>query len=116
MIVVDASVIVSATLEDEHTATADSIVDLAVESGAMAPGNFIDPTKSEILLSDLLDLPIETESPTPRTVLAAARTYGLTAYDAAYLALAVENQVPLATVDAKLAAAVKKAGCEWKPG
>lgn len=38
------------------------------------------------------------------------RAHGLTSYDAAYLALAVEHDLPLATADAGLAAAAQAAG------
>ena len=37
-------------------------------------------------------------------------THGLSAYDAAYLALALNRNVPLATLDRKLAAAARKEG------
>ena len=41
-------------------------------------------------------------------VLALAMAHGLTAYDAAYLALAQERDLPLATLDQKLAAAARR--------
>jgi predicted nucleic acid-binding protein len=44
------------------------------------------------------------------TVLDLARTYGLTAYDATYLELALRTKSPLATFDRQLAEAVRKAG------
>ena len=43
-------------------------------------------------------------------VLATARNSGLTAYDAAYLLLAQEEQVPIATLDRRLADTAKQAG------
>jgi predicted nucleic acid-binding protein len=39
-----------------------------------------------------------------------ARQYGLTAYDAAYLALAIREQLPLATLDKALRTAAQAAG------
>ena len=42
--------------------------------------------------------------------LALAESYGLTAYDAAYLELALRKGLPLATLDGTLRAAMKKAG------
>lgn len=45
-----------------------------------------------------------------RDVLPLARTYGLSAYDAAYLELSIRNNAPLATLDAKLRSAAKSAG------
>ena len=43
-------------------------------------------------------------------VLSTARNWGLTAYDAAYLLLAEQEQVPIATLDRSLANAAKQAG------
>ena len=45
-------------------------------------------------------------------ILEAARTYDLTAYDAAYLELAAIRGLPLATVDERLRAACARAGVE----
>lgn len=61
---------------------------------------------------DLADIETETDSPKLRqsVVLALARSYGLTAYDAMYLELALRRGVPLATFDQKLAEAARKAG------
>ena len=49
------------------------------------------------------DLPIQ-------RVVATAQNFGLTAYDAIYLETAREQQVPLATLDRRLAAAAGQAG------
>jgi predicted nucleic acid-binding protein len=43
-------------------------------------------------------------------VISTARTFGLTAYDAAYLQLASQEQLPIATLDRGLAQAAKRAG------
>jgi predicted nucleic acid-binding protein len=43
-------------------------------------------------------------------VLPLARHYGLSAYDAAYLELSIRHGVPLATLDAKLRKAARRAG------
>jgi predicted nucleic acid-binding protein len=43
-------------------------------------------------------------------VLPVARTYGLSAYDAAYLELALRHGAPLATLDDKLEDAARRAG------
>lgn len=45
-------------------------------------------------------------------VLPIARTYGLTAYDAAYLELSIRHNAPLATLDGKLQKAAKQAGIQ----
>jgi predicted nucleic acid-binding protein len=62
----------------------------------------------------VLSLPIEIECETTRHVAGEtadlARQYGLTIYDAAYLELAMRRGATLATSDAELARAAKKAG------
>lgn len=57
-------------------------------------------------------LPVVTDpaQPTLSTLFALGREYGLTAYDAAYLELALRLGLPLATLDAALARAARKAG------
>ena len=59
-------------------------------------------------------LPIETDAETGRRAIgetaALARQYGLTVYDAAYLELALRRGAALATSDAVLARAARKAG------
>jgi predicted nucleic acid-binding protein len=55
----------------------------------------VDPDSSSVILSDVHGLAV---------------TYGLTAYDAAYLELALRRQLPLATLDAELAQACYAAG------
>lgn len=54
------------------------------------------------------ELPLERHAVDPRAVLSLAERYALTAYDAAYLWLAERLQAPLATFDAKLAAAARR--------
>ena len=44
-----------------------------------------------------------------RNVLPVAREYGLSAYDAAYLELAIRYEIPLATLDGKLRKAAQNA-------
>ncbi|MFZ0337737.1 MAG: type II toxin-antitoxin system VapC family toxin [Terracidiphilus sp.] len=61
---------------------------------------------------DLADIETENDSPRLRqsAVMALARSYGLTAYDAMYLELALRRGAPLATFDSQLADATRKAG------
>lgn len=47
-----------------------------------------------------------------RQLLATARTFGLTAYDAVYLDTARHERLPLATLDRKLQSAARQAGVE----
>ena len=51
-----------------------------------------------------------------RNVLPIAREFGLSAYDGAYLELAVRRGAPLATLDARLAKAALAAGVAVFPG
>jgi predicted nucleic acid-binding protein len=52
-------------------------------------------------------LPIERHAVEAETVVAIAKRYGLTAYDAAYLHVAEQLTAPLATLDEQLAAAAR---------
>jgi predicted nucleic acid-binding protein len=65
-------------------------------------------------LNAVLSLPIETDGETARHVpgetAGVARQYGLTIHDAAYLELAMRRGATLATSDAELARAARKAG------
>ena len=73
-------------------------------------------TEAQVIdyLSRLSLLPIMTDDATPvarrDAVMALAREYGLTAYDATYLDLALRKKAILATFDAKLANAMRNAG------
>ena len=73
----------------------------------------IDSVDSERFLEDLATLPIRVRPEDGyRTLLSLSRNHGLTAYDAAYLALAVRAGAPLATLDRPLARAARTAGVE----
>jgi predicted nucleic acid-binding protein len=65
-----------------------------------------------ISLLDELDLDVDpaTAQHALHETLELARQFGLSAYDAAYLELALRKGLPLATLDAKLLAAAEKAG------
>ena len=70
--------------------------------------------KAESFLNRLAALPIETDAESTRhahgKTIALARQHKLTAYDAAYLELALRRGVPLATADDALRLAAKAAG------
>jgi predicted nucleic acid-binding protein len=55
---------------------------------------------------------LELSPTTPSELIAAARQSGLTAYDAAYFALALRRNLPLATLDDKMRAAAERAGID----
>lgn len=71
-------------------------------------------TRSMSLVEKLLGEAIETISPaaTFRQILQTARSFRLTAYDAAYLEVSRSEGVPLATLDRALRAAARQAGVE----
>ena len=73
----------------------------------------IEPEDSNAFLRELLLLPIRIRRDTDENaLLALARKHQLTAYDAAYLDLAVRVSVPVATLDRSLARAVRDEGLE----
>ena len=127
--VVDASVTASWCLRDEAAQTADAAMDRLLEDEAVAPWLWwfevrnilvvserrgrIEPADTDTFLSDLLRLPIRIEDePNDRQVVALARKHGLTAYDAAYLELAVRLSAPMSTLDRSLARAARSEGVE----
>ena len=132
MIVVDASVALAWCLKDEASDFADGVLARVIGDGASAPAHWpievangirsaerrgrID--EEEIAdVSQLLDrlgievVPVELTT-AMWSVLDVARTYDLSAYDAAYLGLARFRGVALATLDDRLRRACKSAGVE----
>ncbi|GAB1392849.1 type II toxin-antitoxin system VapC family toxin [Rhodocyclaceae bacterium] len=83
-----------------------NVVRTAVARGILAEKD------ARLAMSYVLGLPISID----RMVVAADRllslslAYGLTAYDATYLELALRHKLPIATTDGQLKAAAKKAG------
>jgi predicted nucleic acid-binding protein len=57
-----------------------------------------------------LDIQVDVTPPDPAAVLEASLRYSLTAYDAAYLLLAIRLGVPLATIDSAMARAARATG------
>ena len=125
----DASVAVGWAFEDESDAYADAVLEALSENGAVVPGLWgyevanalrtgecgerILPADSERFLALLKALPIEveeTQSGDPTVLLQLARERGLSAYDAAYLAVAVRRGLPLATQDRALQEAAYRSG------
>lgn len=124
MIVIDASTIISWVLDDEDAARAEPAIEAVAAGGAYVPGNFasevahallsaerrgrIDEIGAGIALSEILALPLTYDVADPHVTLALARAHRLSCYDAAYLAVALQTQAPLATADRSLAAAARK--------
>lgn len=75
---------------------------------------WVTEARSEAFLALLAEVDIEADAATFTQALAntlhLARRYNLSAYDASYLELALRSGMPLATLDADLQKAAKKAG------
>lgn len=128
-LVVDSSFMVSLVVHEEHSAFARArLADLAGEP-RVAPALLVweaanvlwrKMRRTEIsgaqrreMLDALQDFQTELEVPTPATVLALsafADLHDLTAYDAAYLEMALRLDAPLATLDKPLTEAGKAEG------
>jgi len=120
-VVVDVSMALSWFIEDEFDARAAAVLALFPQTHALVPGLWLaemanalrsaerrrrlPPEHADRILEDLLAFPIEIDPPdlgTMRSLLALARQYDLTSYDAAYLELAMRKKLPLATRDGAL--------------
>lgn len=130
MFVVDASVVLAWCFGDEASQVADAALEVLADEGAVAPAIWpfeianalrTAERRGRLDLSDvgrvrslLLALPIAVEGvdlgATLGEVAEVARTLDLTAYDAAYLALAARRGLPIATVDDRLRRAAETAG------
>jgi len=130
MFVIDASVTLAWCFDDESSVAADLVLRRLEHEGALAPahwpleianalrtaecGGLVDGSDLPRLRSLLAMLPVDI-APVELTtatsgVLEAARTYDLSAYDAAYLQLASVRGVSLATMDDRLRDACDRAG------
>jgi predicted nucleic acid-binding protein len=133
--VIDSSASLAWLYEDEQVEGVDTVFDRVVENGAVVPSlwplevansltvavrrNRISAGQRTQFLGYLGKLDIVSDSQTGEhawsATLQLADAYTLTAYDAAYLELAQRMRVPLATLDADLAKAARKAGIEVLP-
>lgn len=126
--VLDCSVTIAMCLKDERSAYVERIEDALRDATAVVPALWpyevanvlvmaerrrrISPAERDELLAILGSLGIVIEAtPTvlPRALIALAQRHKLTAYDAAYLELALSAGLPLATTDSDLARAAKAA-------
>ncbi len=125
--VIDASMALSWCFQDEANPLADSIQDRLVAEKGVVPtlwryemANALAVARRRGRLDDaeldtidvlLASMNIEESSASGIAELARlAGEHGLTAYDAAYLQVAVSRGLPLATLDATLAGAARSAG------
>ena len=129
MLVIDASITIAWILPDEHSDLARTVRDRVLAEGAVVPSiwtlevtnilvmaqrrartDAASVTQALALLQQLPVTVVPGSLDDFDAVAAAARDHKLTAYDAAYLALARREGLPLATLDRELAAAAKAVG------
>jgi predicted nucleic acid-binding protein len=123
----DSSMTLAWYFEDERTEERTAVLHRVTEEGAIVPAHWrlevlnglqaavrrrrIDLAYRDSSLVDLESLPITIDSGTNRAAWAAtlqlSDRFGLTAYDAAYLELALRRQLPLATLDSDLIRAAR---------
>jgi predicted nucleic acid-binding protein len=127
--VLDASVTINWAMRDESNPKADLAFSALRSGTAVAPAIWwyevrnilvvnerrlrITPADSNQFLIDLLRLEIAVDNdPDSSAVLDLSRRLGLSIYDTAYLALALREHLPLATLDKNLAAAAITVGID----
>lgn len=125
--VVDASIAGAWLLPDEENTAADQAMTRMAEEDAVSPdllrheirSILLSAEKRERISADFVhsalarfrELPLQLAGPGDDTeVVRLSRKYRLSAYDAAYLALALLKQLPLATLDRRLAEAARAEG------
>lgn len=128
MFVVDASIILAWSLEDESSESAEAAVERLLAEGGLAPAHWplevanglrsaerrgrIDEPSIRRLAARLAGLPVDiapVELSTALGVIESARRHDLSVYDAAYLDLAEIRGLHVATVDDRLARACRAA-------
>ena len=128
--VLDCSVSISWIFSDEHSDYAEAVLRLLENQQAIVPSIwFLEmanvllvgerrgritqaQTSQALLLLAALDILVDdkTENQAFSTTLALGREQKLAAYDAAYLELAIRLEIPLATLDERLATAANRCG------
>jgi predicted nucleic acid-binding protein len=128
--VLDASSVLAWCFEDEGGPEADALIERVAAEGAAVPVSWsleianglvmgerrgrVKPAESAAFVAMIEELPIVADRATGARALhetmSLAREHGLTAYDAAYMELAMRLGLPLATGDRKLGAAAERVG------
>jgi predicted nucleic acid-binding protein len=128
--VLDASIVLKWFVEDEMSPDADKLLDRVRSGGAVVPALFrweaqnvlvqavrnsrLTVGLADLALEELAALPIAVEHPGEKLFFggetALALHYDLTPYDAAYVAVALDYRLELATADSELAKAARDAG------
>jgi predicted nucleic acid-binding protein len=128
-IVVDASIAAAWFLPDERNDAADQLLADLRSAPGRVPSLFWFETRNLLLtaerrgrlaageaalsMAQLRGLPLQDEGAGgDRLVLVLAARHAISAYDASYLALAVQLALPLATTDKRLAAAARLEGID----
>ena len=132
-LVLDASATLAWCFDDERNAESDALLDRLAVSTALVPAIWHVELANALLAAErrrritadeiahiyrlLNRLTIETDDPVlpAAPLLALARAHRLSAYDAAYLDLALRRHLPLATRDTALARAAEAAGVALLP-
>jgi predicted nucleic acid-binding protein len=129
-LVLDASAAAAWCFEDEASAATDALLDRVKLNGAVVPALWHLELGNVLVVAErrgrtiqggiaarfalLAQLPIAVDPETTgrawREIVNLARSEGLTAYDAAYLELAIRRGLPLATRDAALLGAARRTG------
>ena len=128
--VLDASSVLAWCFEDERGPEADALIERVAADGAAVPASWsleianglvmgerrgrVKPAESAAFVAMIEELPIVADRATGARALhetmSLAREHRLTAYDAAYLELAMRLGLPLATGDRSLKAAAQRVG------
>jgi predicted nucleic acid-binding protein len=125
--VLDASVAIAWAMRDEAHPLADLAFNLVRSGSAIVPGIFwyelrnvlvvnerrnrITPGDSDRFIQSLHQLPIDTAFPqNSAETMRLSRRHAMSVYDAAYLALAIAEILPLATLDKVLTTAAVSEG------
>lgn len=126
--VIDNSIVCGWFIQNQASAYADAIASRLEDDRAHAPALWeleltnvlrtaclrqrMSAEQAQATLARIVTLPIEVDrgAPVASALLALALRFGLSAYDAAYLELALRLQLPLATVDAGLRDAALASG------
>lgn len=134
-VVIDCSAALAWCFEDEASDEADTLLLRVGDAGAVVPALWhlevanvliqaakrgrIAAADADTRLRLMAALPIATDAETStrawHDTLALARAEGLTAYDAAYLELAIRRHLPLVTRDKALAEAARRRGVQVLP-
>lgn len=131
MFVLDCSVALAWCFDDEASDYADKVLDCLASQTALVPRIWhlevlnvllvgerrqrIQPSETQEFLNLLQALDIQTDKYSPvieqDELLELARTHQLSSYDAAYLAFALRERLPLATQDRRLKQVAESLGC-----